>query len=304
MARQAARAVSAAVAAIVLAALLQPSPVRAAVSVTDDAGKRVTLSHPARRIVSLSPHTTEMLFAAGASKQVVGVVQYSDYPPEATRIPSVGSGIALDLERIVSLRPDLVVAWNSGNSAEQIKRLRELGIPVFESEPRDYETIASSVERLSVLTGTPETGRAVAGDFRKRLSALKARYRQRPQLSVFYQIWRQPLMTLNGEHMVSQALRLCGARNVFENLPQLAPTVSVESVVKADPDVVVASGGEQDDVLAMWRRFPGMKAVASGNLVLVDGSLLNRSGPRILDGTETLCRALDHARARRPAPAN
>lgn len=280
-----------------LCALVLTAPAAwAAITVTDDAGRQISLPQPARRIVSLSPHATELLFAVGAGKQVVGVVQYSDYPPEATRIPSVGSGIALDLERVLSLQPDLVVAWRSGNSAVQLKRLRELGIPLYESEPRDYATIASSLERLSILTGTAALGRAAAQDFRARLDKLEASYATQRPLSVFYQIWRTPLMTLNGEHMVSQALRLCGARNIFEDLPQLAPTVNVETVVQADPDAIVASSGEQDDVLAMWKRFPGMKAVAQGNLLLVDGGLMNRPGPRIVEGTEMLCRTLDRAR--------
>jgi iron complex transport system substrate-binding protein len=281
-----------------LAALLLPSASLAAVSVVDDTDRNVTLAAPARRIVSLSPHTTEMLFAAGAGPYVVGVVQYSDYPPEATRITSVGSGVALDLERILRLQPDLVVAWKSGNSAVQVGRLRAMGIPVFESEPRDYQTIADSLERLARLSATEAVGRPAAEAFRARLARLQATYRERSPLTVFYQIWRTPLMTLNGEHMVSLALRLCGGRNIFEDLPVLAPTVSVEAVVKADPDLILASGGEQDDVLAQWRRFPGMKAVARDNLRIIDGGLMNRSGPRILDGTENLCRELDAARER------
>lgn len=279
-------------------ALLLPPASAAAVSVSDDAGRQITLSKPASRIVSLAPHATEMLFAVGAGKQVVGVVQHSDYPPEATRLPSVGSGIALDLERILALRPDLVIAWRSGNSAAQIARLRELGIPVYESEPRDYATVATSLERIATLAGNEAAGRAVAQDFRARLDRLKASYGSRRRLTVFYQIWRAPLMTLNGEHLVSQALRLCGARNIFEDLPQLAPTVSTEAVLQADPDAIIASTGEQGDVLEMWKRFPGMKAVAQGNLLLVDGWTMNRAGPRILDGTEDLCRELDKARER------
>lgn len=294
---------SAAIPALLLGATLLAGllagPVHAKVSVTDDTGRAVTLPAPARRIVSLSPHTTEMLFATGAGPAVVGVVQYSDYPPEATRITSVGSGVALDLERIVALKPDLVVAWQSGNSAVQVERLRKLGIPVFLSEPRSYATIADSIERLGRLTGTAAKGREIAQDFRAHLARLQATYRDRAPVSVFYQIWRSPLMTLNGEHMVSQALRLCGARNIFEDLPTLAPTVSVEAVVKADPDVIIASGGEQDDVLAQWRRFPGMKAVARGNLRVIDGGVMNRSGPRILEGTEALCRELDAVRQSR-----
>ncbi|GAB3543952.1 cobalamin-binding protein [Noviherbaspirillum agri] len=270
-----------------------------AITVVDDAKRSVTLPQPARRIVSLSPHATEILFAAGAGPYIVGVVEYSDYPPEAKRITSVGSGVALDLERVMSLKPDLVVSWGSGNSAAQIRKLRELGIPVFESEPRDFPTIATSLERLATLAGTDQTGKAAASVFRDQLQHIRSTYQQRTPVTVFYQIWRNPLMTLNGEHPVSIALRLCGARNVFSDLPQLAPTVNVEAVLQANPDVIIASTGEQDDVLSGWRRFSGLKAVERGNLFLIDGGLMNRSGPRILDATEALCQQLDIARNRK-----
>ncbi len=272
---------------------------QAAISVVDDAGREVTVPAPARRIISLAPHTTEMLFAAGAGPYVVGVTEFSDYPPEAKHLPSVGSGVSLDLERILQLRPDLIVGWNNGNAANQLAKLEPLGIPVFKSEPYDFATIALSIERLARLTGTDATGAKAAKNFRDHLQRLKETYQQRRRVSVFYQIWRTPLMTLNGTHLVSSALRLCGGENIFADLPQLAPTVSLESVLKADPEAIIASSGEQDDVLAGWKRFPNMKAVAHGNLLLIDGELLNRSGPRILDGTELLCRRLDEVRNKR-----
>lgn len=281
-------------------ALLAPlPPALSAVTVVDDGSHTVTLPRPARRIISLSPHATEMLYAAGAGAYIVGVVEYSDYPPQAKRITSVGSGVALDLERILSLKPDLIVSWRSGNSATQIAKLRALGIPVFESEPRDFPVVAASIERLAKLAGTEAVGQIAANAFRAQLRRIESGYRQRAVVSVFYQIWRSPLMTLNGDHMVSRALRLCGARNIFDGLPQLAPTVSIEAVLQANPDAILASSGEQDDVLAEWRRFPGLSAVAHGNLFLIDGGQMNRSGPRILDATEALCRQLDAARGKR-----
>lgn len=271
----------------------------AAVSVTDDAGRAVTLAGPARRIVSLAPHTTEMLFAAGAGTQVVGVTEFSDFPPEAKRIASVGNGVTLDLERILSLRPDLVVGWNNGNAAAQLAKLEALGITVYKSEPYDFAAIAASIEKLARLSGTDAIGQAAADHFRRRLKGLQDSYQQRRNVRVFYQIWRTPLMTLNGAHMVSSALRICGGENVFYGLKQIAPTVSIEAVIKSDPEAIIASGGEQDDVLAGWKRFPGMTAVKRANLILIDGELLNRSGPRILDGTEALCKRLDAVRVKR-----
>jgi iron complex transport system substrate-binding protein len=284
---------------LLCAALLLPLPSPAAVSVIDDANRGVTLTHPARRIVSLAPHATELIYAAGAGSYLVGVSEYSNYPPQAKRLPSVGGVSALDLERVVALKPDLVVVWGSGNSAAQIAKLRALGIPVFESEPRDFAAIASSIERLAQLAGTEAAGRAAAENFRARLEKIKTAYRQRPVVSVFYQIWRSPLMTLNGAHLVSAAIRLCGGENIFARLPQLAPTVGAEAVLKANPEAIIASGGAKDDPFAGWRRFPTLTAVARGNLFSLDGELMNRAAPRVLDGTEALCKLLETARSRR-----
>ncbi len=277
------------------AAVLAP-PASAIVSVVDDAGRTVTLAAPARRIVSLAPHATELVYASGAGAALVGVSEYSTYPPEAGKLPSVGGVSALDLERVIALKPDLVVVWGSGNSATQIARLRQIGVPVFESEPRSFDMVATSLERLAILGGTDVIGRKAASAFRNRLSTIEKTYRHRPTVSVFYQIWRTPLMTLNGDHLVSSGLQLCGGRNIFADLPQLAPTVGIEAVVKADPDTIIASSGAKDDALHHWRRFDGMRAVKRGNLYTVNGELMNRAAPRVLDGVEALCKVLEKAR--------
>ena len=271
----------------------------AAVSVVDDAKRVVTLAAPARRIVSLAPHATELLYAAGAGARLVGVSEYSDYPPEARLVRSVGGTAALDLERVISLKPDLVVVWGSGNSATQIAKLRSLGVPMFESEPRDFETIASSMERLARLAGTDLIGQKAAETFRARLTTISAAYRQRPTVGVFYEIWREPLMTLNDSHIVSAAIRLCGGENSFGKLPQLAPTIGIEAVLKADPEVIISGSSRDDNSASGWRRFPSLTAVARDNLFALDVDWMTRAGPRILDGTEALCKQLDVARGRR-----
>jgi len=268
------------------------------ITVRDDAQHAVVLPHPAHRIVSLAPHATELLFAAGAGAYVVGVSDYSDYPPAAKQIPSMGSSSALDIERIVALKPDLVVAWSSGNSASQIARLRAIGIPVFESEPHQLETIATSLLRLSQLAGTEASGAAAADAFKARLAQLDATYRQKPPVRVFYQIWKKPLMTLNGSHMVSSVIALCGGQNVFGKLPQLAPTVSTEAVLQANPEVIFAADGGSSPS-AGWRHFPGMAAVAADNLFTLTPNWMSRPGPRILDGAAELCQKLELARSRR-----
>jgi iron complex transport system substrate-binding protein len=266
----------------------------ATLSVVDDSGNTVILAAPARRIVSLAPHATELLFAAGAGNQVVGVSEYSDFPAAAKQLPSVGGSGQLDIERIVSLKPDLIVAWSSGNNRRQLARLRKLGLTVFESEPRNFEAIADSIERLGALVGRDE-GRLQAQQFRQQVQTLEQHYAGRSPVTVFYQIWSAPLMTLNDAHIVSQAIKLCGGVNVFGQLKPLVPTISREAVLTANPDVIIVSD-EKGNGLERWRSFKRMQAIASGNLMTIDGGMMNRAGPRVIEATRTLCQQIDDAR--------
>ncbi len=182
---------------------------------TDDTGAVVTLPAAAQRVISVAPHVTELLYAAGGGSKIVGAVSYSDYPPEAKQLPRVGDNKSLDLERIVALKPDLIVVWRHGNAQRQLDRLRELHIPLFFSEPHRPDDIAVSLTKLGQLLGTSSTADAAAAAYRRDIANLRAQYAKRPAVSVFYQVWDQPLMTLNGEHMVSDVIALCGGRNVF-----------------------------------------------------------------------------------------
>ena len=279
------------------AALLHAALANAAVSVVDDSGHSIVLPSPATRIVSLAPHATELLFAAGAGDKIVGASEFSDHPEAAKRLPSVGGSMQLDIERIVALKPDLVIAWKSGNSARQLSRLRALGITVFDSEPRSFEDIASSLERIGTLAGSDE-GRIQATKFRATVQSLRQRYAKLSPVTVFYQIWPSPLMTLNDTHFVSEAIRACGGVNIFGKLSALVPTVSREAVVKADPDVIFISD-ERQDAFDRWREFTQMKAVRQGNLARIDGGAMNRPGPRLANATITLCERIDDARRRK-----
>ena len=288
-----------AILAILLA--LYGAVAHAAISVVDDSGKQVVLARPAQRVISMAPHVTELLFAAGGGARVVGAMNYSDYPAEARTIPLIGSNSQIDLERVVALKPDLLIVWQSGNTARQIAQLQSLGIPVFYSEPRNLETVASSLERFGRLLGSEAQAQRAADGLRARVAALKQRYANRQPVSVFYQIWDNPIYTLNDAQIASDAIRLCGGRNVFGNLQTVAPQVSVEAVLQADPDVIV--GGKrytpQDRGISIWEPYRGMRAVKRKNLVTLDEGLLTRPGPRVVDGAATLCARLDEARARR-----
>ena len=223
--------------ALVLAVL--PAFVGAAVTVVDDVGRTVSLAQPARRVVGLAPHVTELLFAAGGGARVVGAVDYSDYPEAAKKLPQVGSYNKLDFERVLALKPDLLVVWHSGNPARQVEQLERLGIPVFHSEPVRLDGIGDSLLRLGRLLGTERAAQAAAQDYHARIAALKARYAGRPPVTVFYQVWPKPLYTLNDDHIAGDMLRLCGGRNLFGSLKTIAPVVGVEAVVEADPEVIL-----------------------------------------------------------------
>ena len=256
------------------------------------------MTQPAQRIVSLAPHATELLFAAGAEKSIVAVSDYSNYPEAAKNLPSVGNVFAMDTERLLAIKPDLVIIWGTGNAKVLANKLRSQHITVFESEPRNYEMVATSIERLSILAGTEATGKAAAANFRLRLEDLRKKYRQTDTsipVTVFYQVWNKPLMTLNDEHMISAAIRLCGGRNVFGRLKELTPTITTEALLASNPDAIV-TGGENIDSLNEWRQFKTLIAVKKNHLYAVKADLLNRAGPRILDGTEALCKQLSLVR--------
>ena len=201
----------------------------------------------------------------------------------------------------VGSRGDFVVAWQSGNPAAQVEKLRALGLTVYFSEPRRIEDVATNIERLGELAGTSASARRSAAAFRAKQEQLQQRYRGRSPVTMFYQIWDKPMMTVNGAHIVSDVIRLCGGRNVFASLPVLAPTVDIEAVLAADPEAIVASGMNQEQPLWLrdWRRWPQLRAVRGNNLFFIPPDLLQRHTPRILEGAERLCRALDAARERR-----
>jgi iron complex transport system substrate-binding protein len=275
----------------------------AAITVIDDDGNPVTLQKPAQRVIAMAPHVTELLFAAGGAERIVAAVSYSDYPEAAKRLPQVGSNRQIDMERVVALKPDLIVVWLHGSSERQIEQIRALGIPMYHSEPRKLADIATSLTRMGKLMGTEAVADAAAANLRQRLGTLQAKYANRAPVRMFYQVWDKPLYTLNGAHILSDAMRLCGGDNVFANLKVTAPVVDVEAVLQQNPEVMVSGERSPTDIgLTMWKPYTSLTAVKRDNLFSINGNLLNRSGPRMIAGTEQLCEKLDLARQRRTAP--
>jgi len=276
---------------------------QATVTVRDDDGNAVTLHQPALRIVAMAPHVTELLFAAGGGAKIVGAVSYSDYPEAAKRIPQIGSNRQIDMERVIALKPDLIVVWMHGSSERQVAELRALGIPMFHSEPRKLDDIAASLQKLGRLMGTEAVAEPAAARLRGELASLTARYAKRPPVRMFYQVWDKPLYTLNGAHIVSDAMRVCGGVNIFASLKVTAPVVNIEAVLQEDPEAIFSTGERSldDGGVNIWKPYTNMTAVKRGNLFRLDGNLLNRAGPRMIAGAAALCESLDLARQRRPA---
>ncbi len=267
---------------------------RAEITVTDDAGQQLSLPAPAHRIIALAPHIVENLFAAGAGSHLAGAVQYSDYPEAAKQIPRIGAFNGISLEAIVAARPDLVIAWGSGNSSAILAQLATLSIPVFISEPRSLADIAANIRAFGALAGTEQYAEAAARHFEQQLARLRRPLHTNGP-GIFLQLWHQPLQTVSGRHLISEVIRLCGGHNVFADMRALAPRINIESVLAKNPDIIVAAGtgAGRPDWLDDWLAYPGLRAVKNKALIYVNPDHLLRPTPRILQGAGELCAKLD-----------
>ena len=298
-----------AVAALGLTALLGGAPDALALGVVDDAGRSFVFAQPPQRVVTLAPSLTELVFAAGAGASLVGTSALSDYPAAARAIARVGDAGRVDVERVIALRPDLVLIWQRGNTSRELEQLEAAGIRLFQLEPRRLDDVARAIERLGVLLGHADEAERRAIDMRAALERLRAAHRGAAPVSVFYQVWRQPLMTVNGRQLISDILQLCGGRNVFAALSPLVPIISTESVVAADPEAILTASesaapaawrrDQANPSFAAWRRHSGIRAVRGAWLYTLDGDAISRQGPRVVDGAAAVCAVLDQVRAER-----
>jgi iron complex transport system substrate-binding protein len=272
--------------------LLLALPAQAeAIRIHDDAGQTLAFKHPPQRIISLTPHLTELLFAVGAGTQVVGVDSASDYPAAAQSLPRVGDFSRINFERILALKPDLVLVWMGGNRTADIHGLKKMGVPVLHTQATQLKDVARLLRLIGNVSGHAGQGEAAARDFTTRLSALKGGASQHPPVDVFYQVWDRPLMTVGGTHWISDALTLCGARNVFADLRALSPVVSLEAVLQRSPELIV-SGTDAPDVQRQWQRYASLPAVKNQAFVRLDADRLHRLTPRLIEGVAELCVAV------------
>ena len=301
-----------------VAALLMPfaatfAPSRtAAATYEDDAGRHVSIAGPAARVISLAPSLTELVYAVGGGPALVGTVAHSDYPAAAGALPRIGDFQRFDVERILMLKPDLVLAWNHGNPSRELAQLEAAGLRLFYLEPKRLDDVARALERVGEVLGRPQEGFARARALRAEIEELRRRHAADESVSVFYQAWRNPLLTLNGRQIVSDVIELCGGRNVFADLPQLVPQLSTESVVIANPEAILSAREDSSDrdglrrdphapAFAGWLRYRSLVAVRRNWLYTVPGDAITRQGPRIVAGARAVCEALDQVRAERLA---
>jgi iron complex transport system substrate-binding protein len=283
-----------------LSTLLAGPPADAASTFVDDSGQSVSLPAPARRIVSLAPSATEMLFAAGAGAQVIGTTEFADEPPAARRIPRLGDSAAVDLERVLVLRPDVIVLWPAGTGEAQVQRIASLHLPIYRQQVHVLADLPGSLRRLGELAGTQAAAEAAAHALEERLARLRARYAGRRSVTVLLQVWNHPVYTVGGTQLMSDVLEVCGAHNVFADLTDPGPAVSIESVIARDPEAIVSTAPGKDAAgwLNDWRKLPGLRAVRTGNLVAFEDQRLSRLGPSVLGAADSLCELIDAARAR------
>jgi iron complex transport system substrate-binding protein len=252
-------------------------------------------AEPARRIVTLSPHLAELVYAAGAGEHVVGTVAWTDYPPAAAALPHIGDAFRVDLEALAALAPDLVLAWKGGNPDHLLEQLADRGYRVVALEPERLDDIGAHMVEIGRLAGTEPAAREASAQFRTELHALRRAQAGKSALRVFYQVSWRPLYTIGGRQLISEVIEVCGGLNLFADLGELASSVSMEAVIARDPEVILTAEVQSAD-LDEWRRWPGVTAVARGHLYSVDGDLVARASPRILEGTRQVCDALDRAR--------
>lgn len=283
---------------VLLLSLLPLATLAADLHVKGADGVEIVLAAPAQRVVSLAPDFTELLFDVGAGDVLKGTVEYSDYPAAAKQVPRLGDAFHVDIEKLLALKPDLVLVWQGGTPQPLIDKLRALKLNVLAIGTHELPDIAANLETLGSITGHTDKAELAAQDFRTRLNALRKSYADRAPLKVFYEISAQPLFTVGGGQSISRLIEVCGGRNVFADLTELAPAVSLESVLARDPEVIATGDaeGEAADRFKDWQRWPKLAAVQDGNFVTLNDDWISRSTPRLLDAGKQLCEALQKIR--------
>ncbi|EOW9329117.1 vitamin B12 ABC transporter substrate-binding protein BtuF [Vibrio cholerae] len=244
---------------------------------------------PAERIISLAPHATEIAYAAGLGDKLVAVSEYSDYPPQALELERVANHQTINIEKILTLKPDLIIAWPAGNPPRELAKLRQLGFTIYDSQTKTLDEIADNIEALSHYSANPEVGQKAAHDFRQRLQDLRTQYASNQPIRYFYQLSEKPIITLAQGHWPSEVFSLCGGVNIFADSEVPYPQVSIEQVLVKQPQVIFTS----EHAIAnghMWRAWQAeLNAVQNDQVWALNADWLNRPTPRTLDAVAQVC---------------
>ena len=269
-------------------------PALAQIKVLDDSGQTITMSQAAKKVISLSPALTELIYAAGGSELIIGVDSFSDYPEQAKKLPHIGSYDALDIEKILIMQPDLIVAWKSGNPKHQIEQLRKLGLTVYISEPETFADIPRTIKTLGELMARESIAEKNADSFIEQFEQLKLTYqsnKSKAKKRTFIQIWDNPVMSVNGNHLISKVITFCGGKNIFAPAKGITSSPSIESILEQNPEIIIATGmaDSSQSWLNRWRQWPFMSAVKNNRLYATNPDHLVRHTPRILQGIQDVC---------------
>ncbi|MCU7836836.1 MAG: cobalamin-binding protein [gamma proteobacterium symbiont of Taylorina sp.] len=280
--------------------LIMSSYSYAQIEVIDDTGQLVSLEKPAQIVISLSPGLTELIYAAGGSDKIKAAVSYSDFPEQAKQLPRIGNYDALDIEQILQIKPDLIIAWKSGNPVNQIAQLQKFGLNIYISEPLHFNDIPETIKKLGKLMGSDTIAQKNTDEFIRQLNALKKQYTPlnlNKKKTTFIQIWNNPLMSINDKHLISKVISFCGGHNIFSQAASLTYSPDIESVLKSNPEIIIATGMAKQSGLWLkrWQQWPYLSAVKNKRLYSVNPDHLVRHTPRILSGIKEVCELIQPA---------
>ncbi len=257
---------------------------------------------PAQRIIALSPHAVELLFTLGAGDRIVGTVEYADYPEAAKAIPRIGSYHGIQIEQVVALAPDLIVAWKSGNKVADLEKLSSLGFSLFYTHPRNIPQIGEDLKQLGALTGHTKEAEKAAADLNQRYEKIRTQYANQQPVRVFYQLWHDPLRTVGEGSWINTLIEDCGGQNLFATAESDYPLVAMASVITKNPEVIVVPhhSGSVGAKVEIWKNWPEVDAVRNQRIHTLHGDLLHRYTVRALEGLTQLCEVIDQARRSAP----
>jgi len=264
--------------------------------------EQASSKEPVQRIIALAPHSVEILFSIGAGDRIIATTDYADYPQAALNIPRVGSHNGIQIERVVELKPDLIIVWESGNKLVDIQKLKSLGFNIFYTRPNKISHISDEIRRLGELTGLQQRARKIIDQLETKHHQIKNKYKSKSKVKTFYQLWHKPLTSVGPDSWVESLLNDCHAENIFHNASSSYPVVSIESVLVKNPQVIIIPHHSGDKEIVsetktdIWQKWSEISAVKNDQIYVLNGDLLHRFTPRALDGLQKLCEDIDKAR--------